>query len=376
MSPGTSPVLSHYIVSQQDGLLIPPTKKPGWLLGIQYCLVVFCGVTGIKFSFDSFLNANTCGEYWACLLISGLTIVMWVLVEVFLVWQLAVETVTVSAQSVKIKKHLSYFSRTREYAAEHIQRLRVTSDGRSIVMLYPLAFDYGASTIRFSYWAGEAANNEIRGVILAHFPQYGRAEMGVVKLKAPHYRLEQRTDELVITIPPRRRWLEIMLEVIILPGWGIICGVIGLITGAFLFSGISTIFEGTAYIKAFGAIGIPMVVIFLLTFVTMAGVGLFMLGDLLWQLAGRETISVTAHSMIITRHLFGFKHTGTYLAGHIQRLRVAQYRLRMSKSKLTLYPAMFDYGASTIRFGYRTNEAENNQILQAIWERFPRYGQG
>ena len=100
-------------------------------------------------------------------------------------WNLAGrEVIEVSRQSIRIKRVVPGWARTKEYLAEHIRDLRVSPQSLPSLYRQPnilfgrgmeygqMAFDYGARTVRFAD-ADEAEIKMILAEILRQFPQYG-----------------------------------------------------------------------------------------------------------------------------------------------------------------------------------------------------------
>lgn len=101
-------------------------------------------------------------------------------------WQLAgKEMIEVSYDSIKIRRAIFGYGKTKEYMAAHIKDLRISPAALGSNMLgWSLAssfwgisgglfaFDYGAKTFRFGIGVDEAEAKQILEKILARFPQY------------------------------------------------------------------------------------------------------------------------------------------------------------------------------------------------------------
>jgi hypothetical protein len=123
--------------------------------------------------------------------------------------------------------------------------------------------------------------------------------------------------------------------------------------------------------------------LFMLVWLTMWTLGgcwaIFMF---LWTLAGRDVLEVDAMSVKLRREIFGIGRTREYLGEAFRNLRVSPFdgswyggsRRRGMGAYTWMFegPLTFDYGAKTYRFG-GVDEAEAQQIVQRIGERYPQY---
>ncbi len=98
----------------------------------------------------------------------------------------------------------------------------------------------------------------------------------------------------------------------------------------------------------------------------------------LWQLKGREVITVSARAISIRREIAGYGYSRHYEVAEIRRLRVAPLSFNPFDfgSSMALWgigggALAFDYGFKTYRFGAGIDEAEAYIILQAIADRLP-----
>ena len=181
-------------------------------------------------------------------------------------------------------------------------------------------------------------------------------------------------DSLVITLPARRDWITIVfLGVGSLVFLGVeVAFIIGFVGG--IAAGPA---PGDPSIGLGEAAGVSLLGLAWFTIWT-AGV-LFALYSWLWQLTGREVIEVSREGISLSRQVLGRGRAKTYLAEHIQDLRVspspfaAMTTWRHSRQPFGMLGALaFDYGARTIRFA-DTDEAEAKQILKEIQKRYSRY---
>lgn len=102
---------------------------------------------------------------------------------------------------------------------------------------------------------------------------------------------------------------------------------------------------------------------------------------LVWETFGVEQIGVQEYSITLSRQVLWWRHRQRYSAGSIQNLRVfSKLPLWTERPYWNWQPWMaqygvlaFDYGAQTVHFGGRIDEAEGRQILALILRRFPQY---
>jgi hypothetical protein len=164
--------------------------------------------------------------------------------------------------------------------------------------------------------------------------------------------------------------------------------------------------------KRWGAIGLSVVQLLMLAFLTIAGVFTFLpsalkgqqdsfiffvavflivwavgsltrLLTLAWDFVGSETLEISNYSFIIRHTIFGLGDSAEYIAEYIKDLRTSAWnkpydnRVRnpfiFKLAWLSDNPLSFDYGAKTIRFGNNIEEAEAKQIVSLIQQRFPQY---
>lgn len=116
-----------------------------------------------------------------------LTIVGGMLIRWFVWYLTGVETLEVRRDSLTLRRRILRLGHSKEYLAEHIQGLRIspppppsiflqsTHDAWKYPMILvhsPLAFDYGAKTIRFGAGIDEAEAASILEAIYQYHPRY------------------------------------------------------------------------------------------------------------------------------------------------------------------------------------------------------------
>jgi len=105
--------------------------------------------------------------------------------------------------------------------------------------------------------------------------------------------------------------------------------------------------------------------------------GIFAIYIWLWNLTGKEIISVNSLSITVKRSLFGYGREKEYEMTHINNLRVSPQPFNPWNFSSGLQcwgigggVIAFDYGARTYRFGSGIDEAEATQLLEKIKERY------
>ena len=109
--------------------------------------------------------------------------------------------------------------------------------------------------------------------------------------------------------------------------------------------------------------------------------GLFVASTILWQLAGREVITVDSESVSYRVEALGVGRTRDFLLSHVKNLRVAPYvefslyRQRVSYPPIFgsgYGPVAFDYGARTFKVAPSLDEAEACQLISEIKSYLPK----
>lgn len=194
----------------------------------------------------------------------------------------------------------------------------------------------------------------------------------VVPPKSIH-KSEIVNDEIIVTIPVRKRWFEIIwflwcliITTPLLYFFGKIVVILLLISAGLYGNASSVDFGDTTYApSAIGALLIP-VAIFLPT-------ELMIIYSLVWRFAGKEIVSANKNLFVVTRILFGWKSYKAYKTSDISALRISRPTDRWTemfsgfRSILGLAGTItFDYGSKTFRFADSIDEAEGRQIIKKI----------
>jgi hypothetical protein len=185
-----------------------------------------------------------------------------------------------------------------------------------------------------------------------------------VKLQAARYALEPSADGVRVIIPTPRSWLAIIFFSAWLVGW---------------FFG-----ERSALVQLLESSGSAMPAkhvepAFLIPWVVLWTVGgALVMTTLLWQLAGRETISANSISLSRRIEVFGVGFTRSYTLSEIRDLRATPYIHPRYSRQRALFPwtggegsgaIAFDYGARTIRFAPGLDEAEAKLLVAYLARR-------
>jgi hypothetical protein len=199
-----------------------------------------------------------------------------------------------------------------------------------------------------------------------------------IKPALPRHTVEYLDGNLQITLPSKKNYLRMVWYVVWLAMWAFISLNVFIFI-AFLLGGVVITFVSSA-----GKAGDPTSFLLILAFlgfffVALVAMGGAVLYDLLWQIVGREVISVDPEQLQVARQLFGLNKTSDYSLVHVSDLRVGA-PTQISRLLPKVFALLldndgmiaFDYGAKTYRFGLEIDEAEAKQIVGKILERLPR----
>lgn len=173
--------------------------------------------------------------------------------------------------------------------------------------------------------------------------------MSYVKPAVARHTTDYFNNQLTITIPSHKQWLQLPFLVFWLMGW--------------------TLGE-TAAINDIARQGVRGEGLFLLIWIAAWTVGgALALLTLLWILLGRETIGVDGRCLNHQRQILGLSWTKRYDIARIRKLRAASPSLPRSRQ----WPGWrnygviaFDYGSQTIRIGNSIAPAEAQQIIRTL----------
>jgi hypothetical protein len=101
----------------------------------------------------------------------------------------------------------------------------------------------------------------------------------------------------------------------------------------------------------------------------------------LWQIFGRELISVEEGSLVHRVEIWGLGRTRAYAVHAISRLRVVEFSFDIFRNQRAAMPPLFgagmgpiafDYGQRTFRIAPSLDEAEARSLVTILAERLPR----
>lgn len=187
--------------------------------------------------------------------------------------------------------------------------------------------------------------------------------MASVRPGVPRYTIQDDFATLRITVPTRRNWVLMLFLGVWLTGWA--AGEI--IVGALFVRGILALLRGQTPDIGVGA-GLLFMGIWL-TFWTVGGG--FALVTWLWNLAGKEIITLDGNALTIRKAVWGVGPAKRYDFAYVDRLRVSADSQGPWAEGLA-----FDYGADMIRFGRGLSPAEAHEVWTRIADRFPTLTRG
>ncbi len=109
--------------------------------------------------------------------------------------------------------------------------------------------------------------------------------------------------------------------------------------------------------------------------------GAFALGGIVWQLGGKEIITIDAINFEHRLEVFGLGWSRFYTLANLKNVRVTQYGSRNFPNQGGWMPPLmgsghgplaFDYGARTYHLGPALDEAEARLLLEHLEHRLPR----
>jgi hypothetical protein len=182
-----------------------------------------------------------------------------------------------------------------------------------------------------------------------------------VKPPGPRHQIVDQRDGIAIIIPARRNIFLFAFLTLWLCGWAV-----GEIMAPVSFFASAEKDPGAA-------------VFMLVWFCAWTLGGGFAIYVWLWQLRGREIVSVTCTSVSIKRDVFGYDRTKHYDPAEIRALRVSpptfnpfDFASGMAFWGIGGGAIAFDYGLQTFRFGAGLDEAEAKAVVQQIRDGQPR----
>ncbi len=184
--------------------------------------------------------------------------------------------------------------------------------------------------------------------------------MSFVKVPSMRHTVNLLGNQMIVTIPARRRWYQMIFITVWLGGWAV---------------GELSVF-GSLFFGGFGGFDL-----FTLAWLTMWTIGgFFAITALAWQIAGKEVVTIDEMGMQLSRRVLSIHWSKQYAAAGMQDLRVSPqpmstYRRTRSLDYwgVTGGVIAFDYGSKTIRFGSGIDEAEAKQSGKIVQHQQKNY---
>jgi len=181
-----------------------------------------------------------------------------------------------------------------------------------------------------------------------------------VELQVPRFRSEVTPQGLRIVIPARRNWLILLFLIAWLGGW-----VMG---------------EVTVSKQLLNSTDKTPVAFLSLWLVGWTIGGIFAVGATLWQLVGREVLTIDSLSLLYRVDAFGIGRSRSFRAADVKNVRSTEYAFSPFMNQRTLFPPIvgagygpvaFDYGARTFRIAPSLDEAEARILVGELTSRLP-----
>jgi hypothetical protein len=185
-----------------------------------------------------------------------------------------------------------------------------------------------------------------------------------VELQAPRFRSEVTLQGLRVVIPARRNWLIILFLLAWLGGW-----VMGEVTVSKQLLNFTD--KTPVAFLAFWLVGWTIG-------------GTLAAGAVLWQLAGREVLTIDPLSLLYRVEAFGIGRNRSFRAADVRNFRSTEYASSPFMNQRTLFPPIFgagygpvafDYGARTFRIAPSLDEAEARVLVGEMTSRLPNKSQ-
>jgi uncharacterized membrane protein len=186
----------------------------------------------------------------------------------------------------------------------------------------------------------------------------------------PRHTVENQGDLVRVTLPAKKSIFQIMWTTIWLIWYCIIFFMVLFIV--FQFYRIYELEKITSTGGQATNLLIFTSLFFLPFYLMLVGFGAFGLQTFFWLLVGKEIIEANSATLKITRQIFSKKKTREYFAQDVKDLRIWEKHSLFESS--IVYRKIqgekgviaFDYGAKTIRFGSKIDEAEAKLIISEI----------
>jgi hypothetical protein len=197
--------------------------------------------------------------------------------------------------------------------------------------------------------------------------------MRIVIPRKPIHKSEILNNELVITIPVKKNWFEIL--------WLLFCFIICTILLYYFGKTVITLllisagFWGNVSSVEFGDMTYTpnTLRVLLIPMTILIATEMAITYSLLWRFVGKETVSANKDLLVITRKILGWKPYKAYKTSNISALRIShpieKWASMLAVFQKTLGLAgtiVFDYGAKSYQFGDGLDEAEARQIIKKL----------
>jgi hypothetical protein len=175
------------VVDTPEGLVLSIPTKRNWFLLVFLPAWLVGWAVGWGAAFSQLISSSSKGPP-ELFLVAWL--VAWTAGGVFAIWALAWslagrEVVTLRPHELVIARKVLGFGRARQYAISHVVNLRLAPEGynpfdfRSGMRFWglgggPIAFDYGASTVRFGAALEEAEASQLAQRLVGRQPSLSR----------------------------------------------------------------------------------------------------------------------------------------------------------------------------------------------------------
>jgi hypothetical protein len=175
------------------------------------------------------------------------------------------------------------------------------------------------------------------------------------------FHVEPISDGLRAVIPARRNWFVMLFLMAWLGGW--FFGEVS-VAGQLLKPGDKTPSAFLAFWLAGWTLG-----------------GAFAASAVIWQLAGREVITINSATFVHRAEAFGLGWSRSYRTSDVKNFRSTEYALSPFTNQRAWFPPVtgsgfgpvaFDYGARTIRMAPSLEEAEAKMLVRELSSKLPR----
>lgn len=169
----------------------------------------------------------------------------------------------------------------------------------------------------------------------------GFTEQMQVAPSLPRFKAESLPGGVRVAIPSRQDWFSIMFF-----------GLFSALVATELFSPSG---------KSLGLFDIAQLAVW-------AIIGLYALWNVLWELGGKEIITIQATTFERRRAAFGVGLSRRYALSEVKNLRFKEYSFTEWAGLGSL---AFDYGDKTVRIGQDLPEVEARTLLESLQARIP-----